>query len=129
MCAYCKDIFEPNVVAATERDAQRDTRLTAGRVYLIDFESCRQFERGPGAQAAVTLPPAHVKPPHGMKCLDPFSWDIYCLGATLEAILDVRNLGSKCLSATSHPRICLYRNTSCLNRNLNHGSFVGLRSG
>ena len=83
-------MFGRNVVAATEEDALRDTRVTAGKVYLIDFESCRQFTLGPGTQGAVSLPPAHVKPPLGIKSLDPFSWDVYCLGAALEDILDVR---------------------------------------
>ena len=78
------------MVAATEDDALRDGRVTAGKVYLIDFESCRQFALGPGAQGAVPVPPAHVKPPLGMKSFDPFSWDIYCLGATLAVILEVK---------------------------------------
>ena len=47
------------------------------------------FEPAGPAQGAVPVPPAHVKPPLGMKSLDPFSWDIYCLGATLEVIVQV----------------------------------------
>ncbi|PIL34767.1 hypothetical protein GSI_02554 [Ganoderma sinense ZZ0214-1] len=82
------DIFVYNVVAATTEDAKRDARLTAGRVYLIDFESCRQFEHGPGVQTAVPLPGTHVVPPRGMKAFDPFSWDVYCLGRTLEFIAE-----------------------------------------
>ncbi|KAM5541283.1 hypothetical protein V8D89_005212 [Ganoderma adspersum] len=81
------DIFEPNVLAATEDDAKRDVRLTAGGVYLIDFESCRQFEHGPGVQTAVPLQDAHVKPPLDVKTFDPFSWDVYCLGRTLEVMV------------------------------------------
>ncbi|TBU22170.1 hypothetical protein BD311DRAFT_676702 [Dichomitus squalens] len=80
-------VFGCNVVAATEEDAQRDMRVTAGKVYLIDFESCRQFALGPGVQGAVPVPPAHIRPPLGLKSFDPFSWDVYCLGATLEVIL------------------------------------------
>ncbi|PIL34804.1 hypothetical protein GSI_02591 [Ganoderma sinense ZZ0214-1] len=88
------DIFEPNAVAATETDAKRDPRLTAGRVYLIDFESCQQFEHGPGVQTAVPLPNTHVEPPLGMKSFDPFSWDVYCLGMTLEYITQRRFLNA-----------------------------------
>ncbi|PIL34783.1 hypothetical protein GSI_02570 [Ganoderma sinense ZZ0214-1] len=80
------DIFSYNVVAAIADDAARDARLKAGRVYLIDFESCQQFEHGPGVQTAVPLPGTHVAPPLKMKSFDPFSWDVYCLGRTLEDI-------------------------------------------
>ncbi|PIL34770.1 hypothetical protein GSI_02557 [Ganoderma sinense ZZ0214-1] len=85
-----QDIYTHNVVGATERDAGRDPRLAAGRVYLIDFETCRQFEHGPGVQTAVPLPNTHVVPPLGMTTFDPFSWDVYCLGRTLEGIVQER---------------------------------------
>lgn len=84
-----QDLFTPNVVGATEADAKRDSRLKAGRAYLIDFETCRQFEHGPGVQAAVPLPNTHVIPPLKMKTFDPFSWDVYCLGETLDGIVRV----------------------------------------
>ena len=63
-------------------------------MYLIDFESCQQFEHGPGVQTAVPLPGTHVVPPLEMKSFDPFSWDVYCLGRTLEHILQVSLLGT-----------------------------------
>ena len=91
LCVPSQDIFEPNVVAATEDDAERDPRLTAGRVYLIDFESCQQFEHGPGVQTAVPLPNTHLNPPLKMKSFDPFSWDVFCLGRTLEFMVQVRS--------------------------------------
>ncbi|KAM5541239.1 hypothetical protein V8D89_005168 [Ganoderma adspersum] len=83
------DIYAPNVVAATEEDAKRDARLTAGRVYLIEFETCEQFEYGPGVQTAVPLPNTHVVLPLGMKTFDPCSWDVYCFGGTLDIILQL----------------------------------------
>ena len=58
-------------------------------MYLIDFESCRQFECGPGVQTAVPLPGTHVAPPLKMESFDPFSWDVYCLGETLDGIVRV----------------------------------------
>ncbi|KAM5541247.1 hypothetical protein V8D89_005176 [Ganoderma adspersum] len=87
LCIAHGDIYAPNVVAATEEDAKRDARLTVGRVYLIVFETCEQFEHGPGVQTAVLLPSPHVVPLLGMKTFDPFSWDVYCLGRTLEIML------------------------------------------
>nr|VWO99431.1 Uncharacterized protein [Ganoderma boninense] len=82
------DIYEPNVVAATANDARFDARLTAGRVYLIDFESCQQFAHGPGVQTAVPLPDTHLDPPLDMTSFDPFSWDVFCLGMTLEFLTE-----------------------------------------
>ena len=87
-----QDIFERNVVAATEDDARRFPQLTAGRVYLIDFESCKQFEHGLGVQTAVPLPNTQVPPPLDMKSFDPFSWDVFCLGETLEFMFEVRSM-------------------------------------
>ncbi|PIL34785.1 hypothetical protein GSI_02572 [Ganoderma sinense ZZ0214-1] len=95
------DLYTHNVIGATERDAGRDPRLTAGRVYLIDFETCRQFEHGPGVQTAVPLPNTHVVPPLGMTTFDPYSWDVYCLGRTLEGIVQERFM----ISLEKKPRI------------------------
>ena len=58
-------------------------------MYLIDFETCRQFEHGPGVQTAVPLMDTHVIPPLEMTVFDPFSWDVYCLGETLEVVVEV----------------------------------------
>ncbi|KAI0367150.1 hypothetical protein BV20DRAFT_1123787 [Pilatotrama ljubarskyi] len=78
------DICNGNVLIATEYEARTDARLVAGRVYLIDFESSRQLSAGPGLQQAINVPPAQIKPPAGMDRVDPYAWDVYCLGKLFE---------------------------------------------
>ncbi|KAI0350791.1 hypothetical protein OH77DRAFT_1005117 [Trametes cingulata] len=78
------DICNGNILMATEYEARADARLVAGRVYLIDFETSRQLGAGPGVQGTIPVPPAQIKPPPGIERVDPYSWDIYCLGKLFE---------------------------------------------
>ena len=87
---YIQDLCHPNVLAAAVGDEVRDSRLTAGRVYIIDFDRSRQLELKPGAQGAVALPPTVCRPPPGITHLDPYSWDMYCVGTLLLWYLRVR---------------------------------------
>ncbi|KAI0774129.1 hypothetical protein C8Q74DRAFT_1268333 [Fomes fomentarius] len=66
--------------------------IEAGKIHIIDFGESRQFETGPGHQPAVDLIPGHrIDPPlPGMTRLDPYSWDIYCLGLMLRSMLESR---------------------------------------
>ena len=50
---------------------------------LLTFDRSRQLELKPGAQGAVALPPTVCRPPPGITHLDPYSWDIYCVGTLL----------------------------------------------
>lgn len=59
------------------------------RLYIIDFNTSRQFALGPGVQRAITLPGAQLEPPNGLEHFDPYSWDVYCAGRTLEIITEV----------------------------------------
>nr|VWP02203.1 Mannitol 1-phosphate dehydrogenase [Ganoderma boninense] len=102
-----QDMFYYNAVAARAVDASRDARLTAGRVYLIDFESCQQFEHGPGVQTAVPLPNTQVPPPLDMKSFDPYSWDVFCLGETLEFMFESKFLHAPAEGLPWIPRLCL----------------------
>ncbi|KAI0362872.1 hypothetical protein BV20DRAFT_959413 [Pilatotrama ljubarskyi] len=78
------DICNGNILIATEAEARADARLAAGRVYLVDFETSRQLDAGPGVQHSIPIPPAQIKPPAGMDRFDPYSWDVYCLGKLFE---------------------------------------------
>lgn len=62
------------------------------RLYIIDFNISRQFALGPGVQRAITLPGAQLEPPNGLEHFDPYSWDVYCAGRTLEFIAEVRRI-------------------------------------
>lgn len=79
-----------NLLAANRHHAAQYTTATADRMYIIDFDSSRQFTLGPGVQRAITLPETQIRKPNGLTRLDPYSWDVYCTGRTLEAITKVR---------------------------------------
>lgn len=78
-----------NLLAANRHHAAQYTAATADRMYIIDFDSSRQFTLGPGVQRAITLPETQIRKPNGLKHLDPYSWDVYCTGRTFEAITRV----------------------------------------
>ncbi|KAI0367146.1 hypothetical protein BV20DRAFT_950764 [Pilatotrama ljubarskyi] len=78
------DICNGNVLIATEDDMEANVQLEVGRVYIIDFQTARHFNAGPGVQRAIHLPPSQFKPPPGMDRFDPYSWDVYCLGKLFE---------------------------------------------
>ncbi len=86
-----QDICPGNLLTATSREASGSERLTPGKVYIIDFDRSRRFADGPGTQEAVLLPPAQFAPPPGVTHLDPYSWDVYCVGGVLGTFLKVRS--------------------------------------
>lgn len=66
--------------------------LPPARLYYIDFEMSQQHPLGPGRQGAVELPPSVQEKPHDITHLDPYAWDMYCVGDTLEVITKVGHL-------------------------------------
>ncbi|KAI0632473.1 hypothetical protein C8Q77DRAFT_1125892 [Trametes polyzona] len=81
------DICHGNTLVAREEDSQIHKGIVAGKVYLIDFHTSRQLSSGPGVQRAIRLPCTQVPPPPGVERLDPYSWDVYCLGRLLEELV------------------------------------------
>lgn len=75
-----QDVCTENIMRSSDRDKVNDRRFEAGKVYIIDFHTSRQLCLPPGKQPAILLPPSQVKKPQGITHLDPYSWDIYCLG-------------------------------------------------
>lgn len=62
-------------------------------LYYIDFGAARQLSAGPGS--GVTISDyrgwgGHYEPPEGVVDLDPYAYDVYCLGETLYNICQVR---------------------------------------
>ncbi|OSD00622.1 hypothetical protein PYCCODRAFT_1469275 [Trametes coccinea BRFM310] len=82
------DICYDNAMIAMPQDVAIHPELTPGRVYLIDFDSARQFKLRPGVQPAITLPETQADAPDGLTYFDPYSWDVYCLGKLFEYITD-----------------------------------------
>ena len=85
-----QDICHGNVLAATERDVHGHPEIQPGRVYIIDLETVRRLPAPPGVQPALPLPQAQCRPPiKDMTQLDPYSWDVYCLGRFFGFLLEV----------------------------------------
>lgn len=84
-----QDMCPDNVVAAKRHHVSVNSSAIAERLYIIDFDSSRQFTLGPGVQRAITLPETQIQPPNGLKHFDPYSWDVYCTGRTLERMVKV----------------------------------------
>ncbi|KAI0668056.1 hypothetical protein C8Q78DRAFT_980377, partial [Trametes maxima] len=78
------DICSGNTAAACRREVQEHLHLTEGNMYFIDFETAQRLSAGPGIQCAVPLPETQVVPPDGMDRMDPYSWDMYCVGKLFE---------------------------------------------
>lgn len=85
-----KDICPENLIAANRHHASVHKTAVENNLYIIDFDSSRQFKLGPGVQRAITLRETQTQPPNGLKHFDPYSWDVYCTGCTLELIINVR---------------------------------------
>ncbi|KAH9846054.1 hypothetical protein C2E23DRAFT_744990 [Lenzites betulinus] len=83
------DICRMNVMAGTGEHvtAPLHQDVVKNRLYIIDFDSSKQFALGPGVQPAITLPETQTAKPNGLELLDPYSWDVYCIGRTLEGIV------------------------------------------
>lgn len=88
------------MLAATIHDASEHRQIIARRLYIIDFGQSRQFALGPGIQPAITLPETQVTPPKNLLHFDPYSWDMYCAGITMEYLVRVSNRSSLCHTST-----------------------------
>lgn len=78
-----------NLMAGLPQDAEAHKNVVPHRLYIIDFDSSRQFALGPGVQPAVVLPESQTEKPNGLQLLDPYSWDVYCVGRTLGRLFEV----------------------------------------
>ena len=82
--------IDGNIVVSTPYTTPWDARLELHKVYIIDLQTARQFSLGPGYQPAIVLPKnTQVRKPRGLQELDPYSWDVYCLGETFLGIGEV----------------------------------------
>ncbi|RDX53692.1 hypothetical protein OH76DRAFT_1479484 [Lentinus brumalis] len=81
------DIAVNNFVMAKAHHMPHHDSIELGKIYIIDFGVSQHFELGFGRQSSITLPSTQVPKPQGITHLDPFSWDIYCLGFTFQTLL------------------------------------------
>ena len=82
-------MYSSQVLMATERQVVLHKQVEAGKVYIIDFDTSKRLERGPGQQHAVDMPECAYKPPLGMTRFDPYSWDVYCTGLLFKFLTEV----------------------------------------
>lgn len=88
-----------NTLSSSYYHTREFKNMVANRLYIIDFNSSKQFALGPGEQRAITLPPTQIPPPNDLRHFDPYSWDMYCVGRTLEWIVEVCHRFSISISA------------------------------
>ncbi|KAH9944997.1 uncharacterized protein BXZ73DRAFT_73228 [Epithele typhae] len=74
------DIALENFVFSLSTDVLMGRSMSAEHPYLIDFEYSRQLPCGPGLQSRIELPPSIVSKPGDATRMDPYSWDVYCMG-------------------------------------------------
>ena len=77
-------MYEGQVLITPTRQLAFHKEVQPGKVYIIDFDTSRRFEKGPGHQHAIDLPECACKPPPGVTRFDPYSWDVYCTGKLFE---------------------------------------------
>ena len=87
-----QDIRLDNILLAQKRDVEYHKNIELGKVYIIDFSESRQLGLGPGQQLPIDLPRSIIPKPLDMQRLDPYTFDVYCLGTVLDETLDVRFL-------------------------------------
>ncbi|KAI0764781.1 hypothetical protein C8Q74DRAFT_1205007 [Fomes fomentarius] len=84
------DLSITNILICNEQDVvERYPSLELGKIYIIDFGESRQFELRPGRQPATDLPPSQIPKPANITRLDPYSWDMYCVGKVFETLASV----------------------------------------
>ncbi len=84
-----QDMYDGQVVIATEEEVKLYPHLEAGKVYIIDYGTSKLLKEGPGQQNAIDLPETNCTPPLNMTRFDPYSWDVYCTGILLGNITKV----------------------------------------
>ncbi|KAL7284503.1 hypothetical protein ACG7TL_001794 [Trametes sanguinea] len=85
---YSGSGFKPNILVADPRVGACYDKIKPYRLYIIDFDTSRQFDLGPGEQHAIELPETQTQPPNGITHFNPYSWDVYCMGRVFEWLVE-----------------------------------------
>lgn len=100
-----QDIAAANIVYSWEPIDEGIFKVPQGIVYFIDFGSARLLPSEPGTGIHIydwSDAGGHYDPPEGEDVVDPYAYDIYSLGRTLEEISDVSGLYVKARCNDSH---------------------------
>ncbi|KAI0746351.1 hypothetical protein C8Q80DRAFT_1235064 [Daedaleopsis nitida] len=81
------DIAVSNLIFAYNQEvAARHEGIKFDKIYIIDFGESRQLDFGPEQQPPIDLPPSQIPKPNGITRLDPYSWDMYCVGRVFRSL-------------------------------------------
>ncbi|KAI0076781.1 hypothetical protein K474DRAFT_1597253 [Panus rudis PR-1116 ss-1] len=84
------DIYPGQVIIGQEDlEVNYHTGVEAGKAYIIDYGESRILDKGPLRQEAIDLPETFYRPPPGITRLDPYSWDIYCVGTLMKQLCEL----------------------------------------
>ena len=78
-----------NLLYARRWDVKYHKEIELGNLYIIDFSESRQLGFGPGQQPPIDLPKSIIPKPLDMQRLDPYTFDVYCLGMVIDVTLTV----------------------------------------
>ncbi|KAI0738341.1 hypothetical protein C8Q80DRAFT_1262869 [Daedaleopsis nitida] len=81
------DFVSENTIVAREMAVTYHPQLELGKIYIIDFGLSRRFPLGPGQQSAVDLGGMALSARYRIQRLDPYAWDVFCMGETLRQFL------------------------------------------
>ena len=84
------------LIAHDEESVKQYKGLEHKKIYIIDFNVSRQLDLGPGQQPAIELPGSQCPKPNGLTRLDPYSWDMYCVGMAFRNMVYVRSFRYYC---------------------------------
>ncbi|KAI0716410.1 hypothetical protein C8Q76DRAFT_724134 [Earliella scabrosa] len=94
------DVSVTNMLIAHDEESVKQYQgLEHKKIYIIDFNVSRQLDLGPGQQPAIELPGSQCPKPNGLTRLDPYSWDMYCVGMAF------RNMVYHLYEKRSRPRL------------------------
>ncbi|KAI0738339.1 hypothetical protein C8Q80DRAFT_1114103, partial [Daedaleopsis nitida] len=82
------DFVLDNTTVAHETAVKYHPQLELGKIYVIDFGLSRRFALGPGHQPAVDLCGTTLSRRYRVQQLDPYAWDMLCMGETLKRFLE-----------------------------------------
>ena len=85
-----QDLRSDNLLYAREWEVKYHKEIVLGKLYIIDFSESRQLSLGPGQQPPIDLPKSIIPKPLDMQRLDPYAFDVYCLGMVIDMSLTVR---------------------------------------
>ncbi|TCD63754.1 hypothetical protein EIP91_004969 [Steccherinum ochraceum] len=80
------DMDAENIIWSVKAFNLRSHDIEADALYYIDFGAARRLSAGPGSGVTISdykKHGGHYRPPEGIENLDPYAYDVYCLGETL----------------------------------------------